>query len=146
MHFVRFLEHGLKGKTAPLEVVRDQIVELVLQSRRQKLRACATPCTSKFGRTVRCAVKICEFLPPLHLRALRLTPTFDAWLGLHFPCFARLTMCAFTLLLGASTTAIAQADSTVSTSTEPAETYQRIDGIVAVIGDESSWPATSATA
>ena len=38
VHFVRFLEHGLKGKTAPLEVVRDQIVELVLQSRRQKLR------------------------------------------------------------------------------------------------------------
>ena len=52
------------------------------------------------------------------------------------PCYARLTMCAFTLLLGASTTAIAQVDSTVSTSTEPAETYQRIDGIVAVIGDE----------
>ena len=38
VYFVRFLEHGLKGKTAPLEVVRDQIVELVLQSRRQKLR------------------------------------------------------------------------------------------------------------
>ena len=38
VYFVRFLEHGLKGKTAPLEVVRYQIVELVLQSRRQKLR------------------------------------------------------------------------------------------------------------
>ena len=38
IYFLRFLDHGLKGKTAPIEVARDQITELILQSRRQKLR------------------------------------------------------------------------------------------------------------
>ena len=38
IYFLRFLDHGLKGKTAPIEVARDQIIELILQSRRQKLR------------------------------------------------------------------------------------------------------------
>ncbi|MGB1481408.1 MAG: peptidyl-prolyl cis-trans isomerase [Flavobacteriales bacterium] len=37
LYFVRFLDHGLKGKTAPLDVARDQITELVLQRRRQQL-------------------------------------------------------------------------------------------------------------
>lgn len=37
LYFVRFLDHGLKGKTAPLEFARDQITELVLQGRRQEL-------------------------------------------------------------------------------------------------------------
>lgn len=37
LYFVRFLDHGLKGKTAPLDVARDQITELVLQARRQRL-------------------------------------------------------------------------------------------------------------
>ena len=36
-YFVRFLDHGLKGKTAPLDLAKDQIVELVLQRRRQQL-------------------------------------------------------------------------------------------------------------
>ena len=43
-------------------------------------------------------------------------------------------MGAFALLLSGLTTIHAQADSTASTSAEP--TYQRVDGIVAVIGDE----------
>ncbi|MEC7950514.1 MAG: hypothetical protein VX190_04070, partial [Bacteroidota bacterium] len=38
IYFVRFLDHGLKGKTAPLDVARDQITELLLQKRRQQLR------------------------------------------------------------------------------------------------------------
>ena len=38
LYFLRFLDHGLKGKTAPLDVARDQITELLLQRRRQKLR------------------------------------------------------------------------------------------------------------
>ena len=38
MYFVRFLDHGLKGKTAPFDVARDQITELLLQGRRQQLR------------------------------------------------------------------------------------------------------------
>ena len=37
VYFVRFLEHGLKGKVAPLDVARDQIEELVLQGRRQRM-------------------------------------------------------------------------------------------------------------
>jgi hypothetical protein len=37
LYFVRFLDHGLKGKTAPLDVARDQITELLLQGRRQQL-------------------------------------------------------------------------------------------------------------
>ena len=37
LYFVRFLDHGVKGKTAPLDVARDQITELILQHRRQKL-------------------------------------------------------------------------------------------------------------
>lgn len=37
LYFVRFLDHGLKGKTAPLDVARDQITELLLQRRRQQL-------------------------------------------------------------------------------------------------------------
>ena len=49
-------------------------------------------------------------------------------------CFARLTLGAFTFLLSGLTAYHAQADSTASTSAEP--TYQRVDGIVAVIGDE----------
>jgi len=50
------------------------------------------------------------------------------------PHFARLICCAITLLLSGLTTAHAQTDSTASTNAEP--TYQRVDGIVAVIGDE----------
>ena len=50
------------------------------------------------------------------------------------PRFARLTLGAFALLLSGLTTVRAQTDSTASTSAEP--TYQRVDGIVAVIGDE----------
>ena len=38
VYFVRFLNHGLKGKTAPIDVARDQIMEILLQGRRQKLR------------------------------------------------------------------------------------------------------------
>ena len=38
LYFLRFLDHGLKGKTAPLDVARDQIKELLLQRRRQELR------------------------------------------------------------------------------------------------------------
>jgi len=38
VYFVRFLDHGLKGKTAPIDVARDQITELLLQKRRQQLR------------------------------------------------------------------------------------------------------------
>ena len=38
LYFLRFLDHGLKGKTAPLDVARDQITELLLQRRRQELR------------------------------------------------------------------------------------------------------------
>ena len=38
IYFLRFLDHGLKGKTAPLDVARDQITELLLQKRRQQLR------------------------------------------------------------------------------------------------------------
>ncbi len=37
VYFVRFMEHGLKGKVAPLDVARDQIEELVLQGRRQRM-------------------------------------------------------------------------------------------------------------
>ena len=37
VYFVRFLDHGLKGKVAPLDVARDQIEELVLQRRRQHM-------------------------------------------------------------------------------------------------------------
>ena len=37
VYFVRFLDHGLKGKVAPLDVARDQIEELVLQGRRQRM-------------------------------------------------------------------------------------------------------------
>lgn len=36
-YFVRFLEAGLKGRTAPLEVARVQIEELILQARRQAM-------------------------------------------------------------------------------------------------------------
>lgn len=50
------------------------------------------------------------------------------------PRFARLILGAIALLLSGLTTVRAQADSTASTSAEP--TYQRVDGIVAVIGDE----------
>ena len=50
------------------------------------------------------------------------------------PHFARLTCCAITLLVSGLTTIHAQTDSTASTNAEP--TYQRVDGIVAVIGDE----------
>ena len=50
------------------------------------------------------------------------------------PRFARLILGAFALLLSGLTTVRAQTDSTASTSAEP--TYQRVDGIVAVIGDE----------
>jgi hypothetical protein len=35
VYFVRFLEAGLKGRTAPLDVARTQITELLLQARRQ---------------------------------------------------------------------------------------------------------------
>jgi len=38
VYFVRFLNYGLKGKTAPIDVARDQIKEILLQGRRQKLR------------------------------------------------------------------------------------------------------------
>ena len=37
VYFVRFLDHGLKGKIAPLDVARDQIEELVVQGRRQRM-------------------------------------------------------------------------------------------------------------
>ena len=37
LYFVRFLDHGLKGRTAPIDVARDQITELLLQRRRQQL-------------------------------------------------------------------------------------------------------------
>ena len=37
LYFVRFLDHGLKGRTAPIDVARDQIKELLLQRRRQQL-------------------------------------------------------------------------------------------------------------
>lgn len=37
LYFVRFLDHGLEGKTAPIDVARDQITELLLQRRRQQL-------------------------------------------------------------------------------------------------------------
>ena len=38
LYFLRFLDHGLKGKTAPLDLAKDQITELLLQRRRQTLR------------------------------------------------------------------------------------------------------------
>lgn len=37
VYFVRFLEAGLKGRTAPLDVARTQITELLLQARRQAM-------------------------------------------------------------------------------------------------------------
>lgn len=37
VYFVRFLDHGLKGKTAPIQVAADQIRELLLQRRRQSM-------------------------------------------------------------------------------------------------------------
>lgn len=36
-YFLRFLDHGLKGKTAPLEAAKDQITELILQARRRAM-------------------------------------------------------------------------------------------------------------
>ena len=38
LYFVRFLDHGLKGKTAPLDLAKTAITELLLQRRRQQLR------------------------------------------------------------------------------------------------------------
>ena len=34
IYFVRFLNHGLKGKIAPLDLARVHITELILQKRR----------------------------------------------------------------------------------------------------------------
>lgn len=36
-YFLRFLDHGLKGRTAPVEAAKDQITELILQNRRREM-------------------------------------------------------------------------------------------------------------
>ena len=37
IYFVRFLNHGLKGKIAPIDLARTQIIELILQKRRSEM-------------------------------------------------------------------------------------------------------------
>ena len=144
VHFVRFLEHGLKGKTAPLEVVRDQIVELVLQSRRQKLREpCVTPCTSKPGRTVRCAVKICEFCDLCAFAHCGLPLPSAHGLAFHSPMLCTLDFGRIHPLAEGLTAYHAQADSRRQPVPSPHINASTASWRSSVM--KSSWPATSAT-
>lgn len=78
---------------------------------------------------VLCDVKNCEFLPQLWPCALRVAHYLRSmvWTS-NAPCSMRLTLIGLALLTSGLATARAQVDST--------ESYQRVDGIVAVIGDE----------
>ena len=79
-------------------------------------------------------MKICEFCALHAFAHCGLPPTFGAWFGLPFPHTCALDVLCARAVVERLDDLHAQTDSTASTNAEP--TYQRVDGIVAVIGDE----------